>query len=451
MVSKPDNNVTLEQMLRARENRAWRQQQMLSQFCCPLISFTMNIPGPVKNNDLIRRGFKDGEKLLRSQLSRANLTVEACQEIDEPTGCEAIFAVRADAEKLKEICTEIEDIAPAGRLFDMDVIDTDGSKLSRKDPRLCLICGCEAKECARSRRHSVEELFERAMELLEEAECTSNCETVASLAVRSLLYEVCVTPKPGLVDRAGNGSHKDMDIYTFMDSASVLWPYFFECAKTGRESRNLPAPKTFAMLRSPGKLAEGNMLSATGGINTHKGAVFSLGIVCGALGRLDRSAWSDPVLIMAEVSVMTGAALKQELEQIQNRKTDTSGERFLKQYGIRGIRGQAADGFPAVTNAGLPVLEKALASGLDKDRAGGAALLAILAETEDTNMIKRGGMALYKEIKEELSDLLSGGAIPSKEQLETLGSRFEATNLSPGGSADLMALCWLLHFLKEGE
>ena len=120
-----------------------------------------------------------------------------------------------------------------------------------------------------------------------------------------LNYEVTTTPKPGLVDRRNSGSHRDMDVFTFIDSAAALYPYFEACARTGRETAEQPAPETFAALRPLGCEAEGEMLDATGGVNTHKGAVFSVGIVCAALGRLDRSLWVDVARVLSEVSAMT--------------------------------------------------------------------------------------------------------------------------------------------------
>ena len=111
-----------------------------------------------------------------------------------------------------------------------------------------------------------------------------------------------MTPKPGLVDRLNCGSHRDMDMYSFLASAASLYPYFEACVKTGRETADRPAPETFAALRFPGKLAEAGMRKATGGVNTHKGAIFTLGLLCGALGRLDRGRWTEPETLLAEVA-----------------------------------------------------------------------------------------------------------------------------------------------------
>ena len=150
--------VTLEQMLEARERRAQRQQVLLAQYGLPLVSFTMNIAGPVKNNPLIRRGFRLGARTLKEHLALSGCTPLYEEAIDEDTGCEALYVVDTDPDSLKNLTCAIEEHLLVGRLFDMDVIAPDGRKLERQNPRRCLICGGPAGECARSRTHSVEEL-----------------------------------------------------------------------------------------------------------------------------------------------------------------------------------------------------------------------------------------------------------------------------------------------------
>ena len=277
-----------------------------------------------------------------------------------------------------------------------------------------------------------------------------NLDDLASLAVRALLYEVTVTPKPGLVDRNNSGSHRDMDFYTFLNSAACLWPYFAECVRIGRETAAKPAPETFAALRFPGKLAEGDMLHATRGVNTHKGAIFTLGVVCGALGRLDREHWTEPVSVLSQVAAMT-AGVEKELTDLHESAAVTAGQRFFRRYGITGVRGQAEAGFPTVLQIGLPVLEKGLAGGMSEDEAGAAAMLSILAHTTDTNMLSRGGYELAQKKSAQLSTMLDADPYPTREMIEALDREYIHDNLSPGGSADLLALCWLLHFLKEDQ
>ena len=443
--------VTLEQMLEARERRAQRQQALLAQYALPLVSFTMNIAGPVKNSPLIRRGFLLGERTLKEHLALSGAAVLHGESTDAVTGCEGLYVVDADPEALKRIACAIEEQAPAGRLYDMDVVAPDGRKLERAAPRRCLLCGRPAGECARSRAHSVSELQAATHALLIEALNAHDAKTAAGLAVRALLYEVAVTPKPGLVDRANSGSHQDMDIFTFLSSASGLWPYFEECVRMGRQTAFESAPETLAALRFDGKQAECDMRRATGNVNTHKGAIYSMGLLCGALGRLDREAWAQPELVLKEVAAMAAGSVKRELGGVAQNTAKTAGERIYALYGVAGVRSDAERGFPSVLHHGLPVLEAGLAQGRSPDEAGAAALLAIIAHTADTNIISRTGIEGQKAASSVLRFLLEKRTYPDQATLEALDRAYIAQNLSPGGSADLLALCWMLHFLKEED
>ena len=447
--------VSLMEMLDARERRVQHQQALLQQYHKPLICFTMNICGPVKDSPLIRRGFERGRQLLRQQFLRAKLTPLYQDARREATGCEAFYVLDADPLFIKKFTTDIEDATPLGRLFDMDVLCPDGRKVDREEIHLpgrrCLICGGPAKVCSSRRVHTVAELQEKTTEILTEARDAQDTADAARQAVRALLYEVTTTPKPGLVDRRNSGSHRDMDVFTFMDSAAALYPYFESCARAGRSTAEQPAPETFAALRPLGCEAEGEMLDATGGVNTHKGAVFSVGIVCAALGRLDRACWADPARVLAEVSAMTAGLTAGDFAGITAENAVTVGQKLYVKYGITGVRGQVEAGLPAVLNVGLPVLEAGRAKGYDFDRAGGGALLAILANSTDTNIIARSSRERQLALTEELKALLEKEPYPDRAALTELDDRFIAENLSPGGSADLLALTYLLYFFKTEE
>lgn len=191
------------------------------------------------------------------------------------------------------------------------------------------------------------------------------------------------------------------------------------------------------------------MLHATAGVNTHKGAIFSMGILCGALGRLERQQWSDPKAILSECAAMTAGLVSRDYGNLTPETAKTAGQKLFLQYGITGVRGQAEAGFPAALKVGLPKLEAALTAGKTINEAGCAALLAMLADTVDTNMLHRGGYELAKKTAEEIGALLEKEPFPTKETLEHLDNAFIRDNLSPGGTADLLALTYLLHFLKE--
>ena len=193
------------------------------------------------------------------------------------------------------------------------------------------------------------------------------------------------------------------------------------------------------------------MLCATGGVNTHKGAIFSMGILCGALGRLERTDWANPERVLTECAAMTKGVVSDDYVNLTPETAKTAGQKLYLQYGITGVRGQAEAGFPAVRNVGLPKLEAGLALGKSVNDSGCAALIAMLAQTVDTNMIHRGSYEIQQEIMKKLSALLETEPFPSGETLEALDREFVEKNLSPGGTADLLAMVYMLHFLKEED
>ena len=159
-------NVTITDMMNCRDRRVSIQNELINKYDKPVLSFCMNIQGPVKTNEQIRKAFDSGKAELLKVLSTHNITILHTEEFHEPSGDELIMALDAPAEDIKTLATEIEESHPLGRLFDMDVIGTDGMKLSRGAYRKCIICGCQAQECARSRKHSVEELQAKIEDLL---------------------------------------------------------------------------------------------------------------------------------------------------------------------------------------------------------------------------------------------------------------------------------------------
>ena len=404
----------------------------------------MNIAGPVKDSPLIRRGFQIGLRDLEQLLIVERITCLHREELAAHTGCEAILVADAPAKRLKELTTRLEEYSGIGRLFDMDVLTPSGEKLGRAVPRRCLICGRIAQNCARNRTHSVAELQEKTYMILADAVDAEDRRFAAQMAQRALLYEIGITPKPGLVDRSNNGSHRDMDFFTFQRSAVALYPFFEECVRIGRETRSLSPSETFARLRFPGKLAEGRMLAATGGVNTHKGAIFSLGILCGALGRLEREDWCDLAAVLTVCADMCA-----DLTADIDRPVDTAGTRLYRDHGITGARGQAAAGYPVVLQFGLPKLAAGLSEGLSINDAACAALLSLIAETTDTNMIHRGGLEKQQETAKAVAALLEKTPFPDRGTLEQLDADFIRDNLSPGGCADLLTMTLVLHFLKE--
>ena len=434
--------VSLRDILQAREIRVRRQQALLTEYRTPLLCFTMNIAGPVKTTPLIERGFHAGLEALDSRLPQENILLREIRVL--PTGCEAYCAISIPAVELKSVCADIEETHPLGRLFDMDVIGTDGTKLERETQRGCIVCGAPGRFCAASRAHSVEQLQRVTAQMLTRYFRSRDQEEIALTAVRSLLDEVHTTPKPGLVDRRNNGSHQDMDIGLFESSAYALRPYFGECVRIGQETARLLPEETFPLLREAGRKAEETMFRATGGVNTHKGAIYTLGILCGSVGRL----WSaekpvaDIEKILAECARIVRISVE---EDFASAKGSTAGERLYLKYGIRGIRGEMAEGLPSVKHIGLPRLRQFLGEGFSENDAGAYTLLHLIANVADTNLYKRGGEAGARWAAKAARELLAPAQCPGIRQLEALDDGFIARNLSPGGCADLLAATYFLH------
>ena len=158
--------VTITDMMFCRDRRVQIQNEFIEKYQKPVISFCMNIPGPIKTTPLIRKGFEAGKDALLHALSAANMEVLESRVFHDITGDEMLLCVDAPAEKIKDLTQQIEERHPYGRLFDMDVIGTDRMKLSRPSYRKCLICDCQAQECARARRHSISEMQDKIEEIL---------------------------------------------------------------------------------------------------------------------------------------------------------------------------------------------------------------------------------------------------------------------------------------------
>lgn len=452
-----EREVSLMEILDARERRASRQQALLTRHALPLVSFTLNIAGPVKNTAALKRVFREGCMRLEEALRGADIPVAAKQTFDEAAGLEGFYALRGDAGNIKVLCVELEDEDALGRLFDLDVLDADGRKLSREQsgvpPRGCLICGKAGMGCASRRMHSVEELREKTNGIIRSYFAKKDAHWLAAQAIRALNFEVCTTPKPGLVDRANTGSHRDMDIFTFLSSAAALSGYFLRAVEIGQQTAALPPEETFRRLRREGLRAERAMLTATNGVNTHKGAIYSMGLLCASAGRL----WTmeeicrDGDALLWECGRLAEKSAKQALESVKPDACRTAGEWLWLQYGQGGVRGEAMGGFPSLRHLALPTFRRTLDEGKTLEQAGLCALLHLIAGVQDTNLAARGGKAGQRFAAEYAAALLSREDGCTHAALSEFDEEMIRRNLSPGGCADLLAMTYFLHFLQESE
>lgn len=313
-------------------------------------------------------------------------------------------------------------------------------------------------------------------------------ELLEGAAGRSLTDEVAATPKPGLVDRRDSGAHKDMDYHTFEVSIQAILPYMKEMAEIGAawngtdgETPDGTAERLFRAIRPAGVRAEKAMFAATGGVNTHKGIIFSMGLACAAAGFLFRSELdaalssgkecrpvsADEILLYC--GKMCRNSMEHDFSQIRPGNPKSHGEYLYLIYGSRGIRGEAADSFPSLRHFGIPALREFLnrpADGVHCRRDGSGdgglgsdlqnqlslhILLNLMANVDDTNVLFRTDPASLEYVKQRAASALSlgGGSTPEgMKELERLNADFIERNISPGGCADLLSMTLFLWRLE---
>lgn len=426
----------LEALLQAREQR-WQLRQSLAQSGqSAILSATLRLPHALRQSD-------EGQAIFDLLCARfeALLIPEGgsllMQTLDAD-GPAWHYAV-PDARQAKRLAIRFEEQETGGDLIDLDVIDARGQPLSRAAlgalPRACLVCGARpAAACVAAERHSREDT-QAAFEARIRALPGDPNDRIARCALRALLYEAAAAPKPGLVDRFSSGVHRDMDFYSFIDSALSLQPYFRQCARIGGRARIAPE-KLLEVLRPLGLEAEQTMFRATRGANTHKGMIFSMGILCAASARVHPDVSPEAIGAMAARIAMPA---------LDDAMTDSHGDRARRLYGTLGARGEAAAGFPSA-RAVLPLFQEALANGADMDAAARLALYHLMAELGDTNVLHRageGGLSFMQQGAQELisEGLPQAGCAAFERELERRG-------ISPGGCADSLALTLFLHLLS---
>ena len=258
-------------------------------------------------------------------------------------------------------------------------------------------------------------------------------EVIACLAIRCLLRELETWPKPGLVSRIDSGSHSDMDAGTFRRSATAIHPHLHAIAEAGGQGCGM------GRLRVIGLEAEAAMFAATTGVNTHRGAIFGLGLLCAAAGA--RAAGrTDPAMPLGVVvsrlwgsNILNGPVL-----------LHSHGGGARRRYGAGGARLEAAQGFPSVYKIGLPALKQAalIAPG-NAEAARVQACFALIAALEDTNLLHRAGPSGLRFAQRTARNFLDGGGVSTfdwRERASIVHRSFVARRLSPGGSADLLAM-----------
>jgi triphosphoribosyl-dephospho-CoA synthase len=266
---------------------------------------------------------------------------------------------------------------------------------------------------------------------------------LASAAVQALIDEAELTPKPALVDRKGNGAHADLDLTLMVRSAQSLHPGFTAMAiAAAAESPTQTLRETLGRI---GRESENTMLAVTHGSNTHRGAIWVLGLMVAAAAR-ERT--RDP----SEVA-RAAAYISRHRDRFATLSL-SNGVRVKRRYGVHGARGEATDGFPHVVSVALPMLRQSRLRGNSEDAARLDALLAIMSSLDDTCLLHRGGYEALSIAKRGATEALAAGGAGTttgREHLDRLDCALLARNASPGGAADLLAATLFLDRIERDD
>lgn len=260
-------------------------------------------------------------------------------------------------------------------------------------------------------------------------------------AQQALRQEVDLTPKPGLVDPVTPGAHRDMDHALFLKSIAALAPFFRQYVQLGQSATSLAA--LFHATRQLGQTAEQAMLTATNGVNTHKGANFSFGFLLASLGwtlkqhSLKQLAAHDFQPWLTDVQALTAGRLLPDFNHLATKTKLSYGEKLYVTAGITGIRGEAEAGYPVIAKIILPFLTT------NQDRAPlryWKLMLTLMAQVEDTNLLHRGGKSGWQFVQTKAKQLLQQPDGQLEKYLIAFDQTLTAKYLSPGGTADYLSL-----------
>ncbi len=433
----------LQSILAAREQRAILKRA-IAERGLPCLSLSLNVPGFPKSNPTLQLFFKhvctDLEYFLKANLidHREN---ESIFMVDD-AGDHYLSPCSGNGksmEEIKQLLEDFEENHSLGRFIDVDVNDSMGNTISSGKSKSCFFCGERAAiECRRLGSHDEERvrsfMFTKMAEFCRQQRENMLVKRISSLALKALLDEISLSPKPGLVDKFSRGSHADMDYQTFLASSAAIAGWFEALLQAGFSFDKDDLTKALPVIRNIGLRMETDMYRSTKNVNTHKGLIFLMGLSLFACGKLySRQEQFDPEVFRGIIRDICKDIVLKELVPMRGSKT-THGEGIYRKYGYCGARGEAEKGFPMVFEFGLPQLTVVEKPGEEEHF---KSLLAIAAKNHDTNILYRSGPVVSKSFrnlcKKALEDL-------NVANLSEVAEFCKSENISPGGSADLLAV-----------
>ena len=453
-----EDTENLNKILVAKEaRRGIRKELTVNQFAT--ISVSLNIAGYPKNNKISQQFFNLVLEDLKIFLiaNQINISINKSMVIVDEAGsfyCNTIEDKTIDLIQLKLKTEAFEQNHKVGRLIDVDIFDKTEIPVSSNKSKKCLLCDKPATVCMHEKTHSYADLrefsFEKMQLYIKSQQKNELLQTIAAMANKAVLYEVAVTPKPGLVDFDDSGAHLDMDYFTFLNSSAAIFPFWLEIGElaynfTGDLAKALPE------IRKIGIRAENQMFKATNNTNTHKGLIFIMGLsLFSVVKSLQNNNYIfNSSLFRNTIQEITKNIVKNELE-LPIKKSNSHGEKTYQKFGIKGAgaRYQAQTGFPVVFEKVMPFLKENLKTSQQqsKNELNGIlikALLLLISNVDDSNVLFRNAM------EAENLKMTANLVFLDKKNYAELCLFCKEKNISPGGSADLLALSLFLFFIQN--
>ena len=407
--------------LQLKEELASYKQALYKEYQQPLLSIQANYPGENKLNGWTGVTVFTFETQIEKQF-----TILKKHHLFNELGPIVLMVIKEDPYFLKQHSIQLESTHPLGRCVDIDVFVEDRpiSRMNVKsEERSCLVCSEVARECIINRKHPLHEVTDAFQKRL-----LSSLQNKEELIRFALLSECMLTPKFGLVTPLTQGSHKDMDIHTFIQSIEAIVPYF---KKVDEIDINQPIDSIFHELRLLGQTMENVMFKATRGVNTHKGAIFLFLMILMAQ-RLPHP--------LTQALKRLAQPLENDFKVMDIHNPLTEGEKQYHQYQTLGVRGWVLDG-------GEPLLSEVISyytSKPDSHHHQVNTLLLIMSQCDDSTIIKRSGLNGLKEFQKKSHEAFEQPHLWSSFETYCLVS-----HLSAGGAADIFALVLYLSYSQE--
>lgn len=267
-------------------------------------------------------------------------------------------------------------------------------------------------------------------------------ERLADTATQALIDEARLSPKPGLVDSRSSGAHQDLNLDLMVRSAHSLTPTFYALAL-----HSWQRPADIALRQDIGRLGrtgEAQMMVETGGVNTHRGAIWAMGLLVSAVAMQPES--------LLPQHIAQRAAKIAALPDAFSPKKFSKGSHAVQRYQVPGAREEAQGGFPHIIDCALPQLHRSRSRGASESEAQVDALLAVMTRLTDTCVLSRGGLPALHAMHQGAQAVLAAGGMHSvagRQQLRRLERRMLSDNVSPGGAADLLAATLFLDSVSE--